>query len=104
MRFRQFFLRYEDNFLAAFHYFGGATSALIIVAAVFGSIGCLAAALICLAIAIAIWLYGRGFDEDRLFELEESLRTSGSKEKTAWTRESAEKALNITRPRAPRSD
>ena len=100
MRFRKFFITYEDGFVALFHWFAGACMALVIAAAIQSSTGNFFAALACLAVAVAIWTYGRNVDKARILELEEDLRTSGHPDKTALTKESAEKALNITRPRA----
>lgn len=89
---RSFFLKHEETFLFLFHSLSGAASVLMTVAAIESNIAYLLAAGICFASGLTIWLYGH--------KLERSLRNSGSKEKTAWTKESAEKALNITRPRS----
>jgi hypothetical protein len=77
MRFRQFFIAHEDGFLAAFHYLGGATSALLIVAVIQKSTGYVLAAFACFAIAVVIWAHGRAIEQERIRELEEDRRTSG---------------------------
>jgi hypothetical protein len=73
---KEFFLKHETDFLAAFFALNGATSALTVVAAIKGDIRYALASGTCLALAFAIWAYGHKLESERLSELEESHRSA----------------------------